>query len=133
MGNYSSYCRCVKSVRTSNGKSKGKGTVRTETNISPGRMWRQRTMRKDTARVIQYYQNKTARIMESLLSRLLATNLHGHHITLCGTRLRMTPRGYSAGKQPVWGWNNHWSIGRLSCLKKVEPCRYSWQPDLPMP
>ena len=38
VGNYASYCRCVGSKRISNGKQKGKETVKTVTSICPGHM-----------------------------------------------------------------------------------------------
>jgi len=43
VGNYASYCRCVQSNRFSNGKSKGKGIVKTVISICPGHMLKQQT------------------------------------------------------------------------------------------
>ena len=41
-GNFASYCRCVDSTRTSNGKKKGEGNAKAGNKISPGFFLRQR-------------------------------------------------------------------------------------------
>jgi transposase len=50
VGNFSSYCRCVDSLRESNDKKKAQATPRTATSTSPGPSWRRRTSRDATAR-----------------------------------------------------------------------------------
>ena len=45
VGDYSSYCRCVRSIRTSNGKITGYGNRKSGNNISPGPTLRLPTMR----------------------------------------------------------------------------------------
>jgi transposase len=44
-GNFASYCRCVDSKHTSNGKQKGQGNAKAGTNISPGPSLRRRILR----------------------------------------------------------------------------------------
>jgi hypothetical protein len=48
VGRYASYCRCVESKRTSNGKKKARTIARTATSIWPGRLWRRPTLRSVT-------------------------------------------------------------------------------------
>jgi Transposase and inactivated derivatives len=50
VGNYSSYCRCVKSEKLSNGKKKVRTTRRMVTSTYPGHMWRQQTSPLDFRR-----------------------------------------------------------------------------------
>ena len=49
VGNFASYCRCVDTLRESNGKKKGEGKA-TATSTWPGRLWRRPTSRCATAR-----------------------------------------------------------------------------------
>jgi transposase len=49
VGNFSSYCRCVDSLRESNGKKKGEGNAKNATSTSPGPSSRRRTSRGATA------------------------------------------------------------------------------------
>jgi len=44
VGNFSSYCRCVKSIRLSNNKKKGAGNHKNGTNIWHGLSWKQRIL-----------------------------------------------------------------------------------------
>ena len=48
VGNYSSYCRCVKSEKISIKRKRGKTTERMAISICPGHMWRQQTSQSDS-------------------------------------------------------------------------------------
>jgi len=56
-GNYSSYCRCVESKKTSNGKKKGEKIRKTETGTWPGHMLRRQTMPFGAARKHRHFFN----------------------------------------------------------------------------
>ena len=87
VGNFSSYCRCVDSLRESNGGRRVKAIPRTATSISRGRLSRQRTSQCVTARRPEAFTiARRAGRTASWRSRLWHTSLRGRATTCCETR-----------------------------------------------
>jgi transposase len=87
VGNFSSYCRCVDSLRESNEKKKGEAMPRTATSTSPGPSSRRRTLRAATARRRRAFMNaRSARLMASWRPRPWHTSWRGRATTCCANR-----------------------------------------------
>ena len=87
VGNFSSYCRCVDSLRESNGRRRVKATPGTGTSTSPGRLWRRRTSPYATVRRPRAFMiARRARRTASWRSRLWRTSWRGRATTCCANR-----------------------------------------------
>ena len=87
VGNFSSYCRCVESLRESNGKKKGEGNTKNGNKYLAWALWRRRTSRCATARRPRASMSaRRAGRIASWRSRLWRTNWRGPATTCCGTR-----------------------------------------------
>ena len=80
VGDYSSYCHCLKSERISNAKRKAK-TKKMETNISPGFMLSLQILLYDIALMHKFFtREKKQNEMESWRSKHCVIKLQEHHI-----------------------------------------------------
>ncbi|HEC17398.1 MAG TPA: hypothetical protein ENI99_12625, partial [Sedimenticola sp.] len=94
VGDYSSYCRCIKAERLSNGKRKG------EDNCKAGNKYLSWAYSEATHFAVHYepaaqrsYDRKCAKTKASLLSAPLRASWRGQRITCCVTKCLSMPVG----------------------------------------
>jgi Transposase IS116/IS110/IS902 family len=75
VGDFVSYCRCVRFERTSNGKKKGEGTPRTAIGIWPGPSSKPRTSRSVITKSLAANQRKASKTNTILAPKALAHKL----------------------------------------------------------
>lgn len=76
VGNYSSYCRCVKSTRTSNGKNKGEGNRKNGNKyLSWAYVEAANIAKRYYEPIARYYQRKSAKTNEALAIKAISNKL----------------------------------------------------------
>ena len=76
MGDFSSYCRCVKSNRLSNGKSKGKGNAKNGNRyLSRAFVEAVHFAKRFSPRINKYYQRKAAKRNEIVAIKSISNKL----------------------------------------------------------
>jgi len=92
-GNYASYCRCVKSIKTSNNKKKGQGNRKNGNKyLSWAYVEAAHLIIRFCPEANRFYQRKMAKANGAVATKALATSWPGHTFTCSGIRLTLKER-----------------------------------------
>jgi hypothetical protein len=129
-GDYSSYCRCVKSTRSSNGKNKGEGNRKNGNKYLSWAYVEAANIAKRYYPIVnRYYQKKLAQTNEAVAIKAISNKLARASYYILRDQVAYDEKklfGSESGTGNGVGQQPEDLIGRLSRLHKLSHGTHSW-------